>query len=366
MTFKSTSCASWINRRTAFAAGLAALCAPAARARATDLVRPPRIAGAHDMKIIARDGVLLAGTLHRPTGPGPFPVLIFAHGSDALPRGREFEVVGAQRFVDAGVAILFTDKRGVGDTPGVYVESSDLFAAADDVVAQARHLKGLGDFCSIGVFGVSRGGWVAPIAASRSADIDFLVILSGPAVSPNETNIFARAEEARDQGVSEAEVQAVVQYRRVLWRYYGTGEGYEAAMAAWRAAKDRPWYAGLMETGEPLAPARLGHPALSYFRIGAYDPAPTLASLRIPVLMIYGEKDRLIPARQSAAVARQALSRNRRARVVTIPGAGHGMRLVVTREALRGQPPGPLTWAPTYWPTVTDWLARNVRCSRPA
>ena len=103
-----------------------------------------------------------------------------------------------------------------------------------------------------------------------------------------------------------------------------------------------------------------------YSRLGAYDPAPTLASLRIPVLMIYGEKDRLIPARQSAAVARQAFSRNRRARVVTIPSAGHGMRLVVTREALRGQPPGPLTWAPTYWPTVTDWLARNVRCSRPA
>ena len=348
-----------LDRRTLLAGVIAVAWAPSARAEEV-------VTGQSRQVIIpADDGVRLAGTLYLPSGAGPFPALIFAHGSEALPRAREFEVVGAQRFLDAGVAILVTDKRGVGDTPGVYVESSDLYAAAQDVIAQARFLKSLPEICRVGVFGVSRGGWVAPIAASRSADIDFLVILSGPAVTPNETNIFARAEEARDQGVAETEVQEVVRYRRILWRYYGTGEGYEAAMAAWRVAKDRPWYAGLMESGEPLPPARLGHPALSYFRVGVYDPAPTLASLRIPVLMIYGEKDRLIPARQSAAVARRALSRNRRARVVTIPGAGHGMRLVLDREALRGQPPGPLTWAPAYWPTLVHWLDGAAGCRTP-
>lgn len=345
-----------LDRRALLAGVVAAAGASCARAAAAAGGR------SREVSVLADDGVRLAGTLHLPAGAGPFPTLIFAHGSEATPRGQEFDIVGAQRFLDVGVAVLFTDKRGVGETPGVYEESSDLFATARDVVAQARYLKGLPEVCRVGVFGVSRGGWVAPIAATKTADIDFLVVLSGPAVSPNEANIFARGEELRDQGVDEAQVREIERYRRVLWRYYGSGEGYEAAMAAWRIARTRPWYAGLMEAGEPLAPSRLGHPALSYFRIGVYDPAPTLKALKIPVVMIYGEKDRLIPARLSAAAARRALSRNRRAQVVMIPGAGHGMRLVATREALRGQPAGPLTWAPAYWPTLTGWLRRYAGC----
>lgn len=348
------------DRRALLAGVVAAACASTALAAETAGGRRKEVS------VVARDGVRLAGTLHLPGGAGPFPTLIFAHGSEALPRGQEFEVIGARRLIEAGIAVLVTDKRGVGDTPGIYEESSDLFMTAEDVVAQARYLRGLPEVCRVGVFGVSRGGWVAPIAASRTRDIDFLITVSGPAVSPNETNIFARSEESRDAGVSKAEVREIERYRRVLWRYYGSGEGYEAAMAAWRIARHRPWYAGLMETGEPLAPSRLGHPRLNYFRIGVYDPEPILASLRIPTLMIYGEKDRLIPARRSAVVARRVLSRNRQARVAVIPDAGHGMRLVLTREALRGQASGPLDWAPAYWPTLARWLAQNAGCAVPA
>ena len=51
----------------------------------------------------ARDGVRLAGTLHRPAGRGPHPVIIFVHGSERATRAQEFEIIGAERLVAAGL-----------------------------------------------------------------------------------------------------------------------------------------------------------------------------------------------------------------------------------------------------------------------
>jgi uncharacterized protein len=60
-----------------------------------------------------------------------------------------------------------------------------------------------------------------------------------------------------------------------------------------------------------------------YRYLFAFDPAPYLRQLRIPVLALYGEKDLQVPPAQSAPLMRRLLRENRRAMVQVFPGLNH-------------------------------------------
>ncbi len=66
-----------------------------------------------------------------------------------------------------------------------------------------------------------------------------------------------------------------------------------------------------------------------------------MASVRVPVLLIGGEADRLVPA----ASMRQAAARNPRWETVTLPGVGHTPQLEVPDSVIG---------------TVRDWLGRTT------
>src|SRR5262245_63436574 len=62
--------------------------------------------------------IRLAYRLDLPTGTGPFPAIVMGHGS--APARRYDFPFEAQRLVAAGFAVLRYDKRGVGDSGGVF------------------------------------------------------------------------------------------------------------------------------------------------------------------------------------------------------------------------------------------------------
>lgn len=314
-----------------------------------------------ELVVPAPDGVRFAGTLHKPASTRPSPVLVFVHGSERATRQQEFEFIGAQHLVDAGFAVLIVDKRGVGDTPGVYEESADIGQMAGDAIAQVEFLKHRRDIDRryIGLFGVSRGGWAAPLAAAKSRDVAFVVMISGPGVSPNESNIYARSRELVAGGMSEDDARRLSEYNGTVWNYYGGVGTYESAQAAYERVKGATGRM-LEEVGKaPYPPSALTNPAFDFFRRGTYDPEPALAGLRVPVLAAYGSQDQLIPVRKSFSILSKALLRNPRSKVVMIEGAGHGMRLqrgagIHGTTDAQGTP----EFAPDYWPTVIAWLRR--------
>lgn len=60
-------------------------------------------------------GVTLAGSIIKPKNP--FAAVVIVHGSDSVKREIEF----AKRLAKEGIAVLTYDKRGVGESGGVYV-----------------------------------------------------------------------------------------------------------------------------------------------------------------------------------------------------------------------------------------------------
>jgi pimeloyl-ACP methyl ester carboxylesterase len=322
----------------------------------------------------------LIGSLHLPKTAPPYPAIVFVHGSESVPRAQEYEIIGGEHLVAAGFAVLVVDKRGVGDTPGTYEESYEIAEMSDDALSQVRFLKTRPDIRAdaIGLFGVSRGGWVAPSAAAgerecitggrlrkgecpgATHDIAFVVMISGPGVSPNEANIYQRGQELLAKGVSAADVERIAAYRRVLWHYYGGAGDYDASLKAFEGVKS---LVDLLEPYEktPLPPQALTHPALNVFRRNLYEPKDTLARVDVPSLAIYGAADRLIPVDESVRIVTEAFRGHALSRVVVIPAAGHGMR-VQGQPGLPQHTAGPPPpFAPGYWETLIPWLKERAR-----
>jgi hypothetical protein len=185
--------------------------------------------------------VRLGGTLITPTRDGHYPAIVLLHGSGAQDRNGVLPF--ALFLVRHGIALLTYDKRGVGDSTGDW-ERSSFQDLADDAIAAVHFLQQNPKIVpnKIGVFGVSQGGWNAPLAASRSQNVSFVVSVSGPAVTPaSETITFIQNEMSTD-GFSDQEVTQATRLAQGAFDYARTGKGWETYVAERVKALNAEWF----------------------------------------------------------------------------------------------------------------------------
>jgi pimeloyl-ACP methyl ester carboxylesterase len=308
--------------------------------------------------------ITLAGTLLLPAGAGQHPAVVLFHGSGAQSR----DLFTARWFAAQGFAALAYDKRGVGESTGNF-RAVPFMDICGDGLAGLAYLKSRKEIDAkhIGVWGLSQGGWLGPLAASRSADVAFVIAVSGPGVSPGEQMLVYYANELRAQGVAESDVEEATRLRRDVWHYLSSGEDYAQAKREFDAAPAKRWYNQVKSQHDDLfgslpGPSEVNkpdNPSLRWFkREMNYDPVPALRALRVPALFLFGGEDRMIPVEKSVAVIRQVLaeSGNRDFTIHVFPHADHGMYVTA------GEGAGDVD--PEYFSTMKSWLAAHVPPSR--
>lgn len=276
--------------------------------------------------------ITLAGTIFTPSGAGPHPGMVITHGSERASRkGRGYRYLGDE-FAKLGFIVLIYDKRGVGDSEGTYQETPYMDTAAADVLAGIEVLKQQPHInaSKMGVLGFSQGGWVGPLAATKSDDIGFVVSLVGPSVSIREQVLFHRSNEWRDRGWNEEQIEALTSFSRDLYIYLGTGEGYQELKPYYEEATQEPWFKELrdMGFGDALPPQdRLSHPVFDFFRKMRYDPLPTLQQVQVPMLSIFGAEDEHVPTERSVEILKEAfkVSGNDDLEIHVFEGIGHSL-----------------------------------------
>jgi pimeloyl-ACP methyl ester carboxylesterase len=303
--------------------------------------------------------ITLAGSLVLPAGRGRHPAVVFFHGSGPQTRDESM----AYWFAQHGVAALAYDKRGTGESAGDFrqVAFMDL---CDDGLAAIELLKARSDINprKIGVFGISQGGWLGPLAASRSKDIAFVIAVSGPGVTPGEQMIYYYRRQLLAGGFSETDAADASSLRREVWHYLATGDGRQEAKAALDRSRSRPWYATLQSQNDSLFAlsdaAILDDAAVRsrlWFKVEMnYDPTAALRKLSVPALFLFGDKDDLVPVDRSVAIIRQTLndSGGRDFTIKVFPGADHG--IYVAGPDTGRQP------APGDFDTINDWVRKKV------
>ena len=283
--------------------------------------------------------VTLSGTLVLPSTDGPHPAVVFIHGSGR--NTRESLRFFADTFASHGIAGLVYDKRGVGDSTGDFREDliSSFVDLADDAIAGQSVLQERPDIASdrIGFWGFSQGGWLAPLAASRSERTAFVICVGGPGVDGESQMQFAIPNLMRADGFSEEAIVQTLKDRAhlqdLLHEIAVSGEGWEELDAQVERIKQTglPLYVGIPETDHQDISDAIDIEAWRPERSEAekHNPYAVLTKVTCPVLSIYGECDVSVPVAKSVEVFEAALEEagNVDYTIKVFPKANHGVRV---------------------------------------
>jgi hypothetical protein len=322
------------------------------REREGEILEGARTAFAEEDLTFESDGARLTGTLIRPEGTRSLPAAVVLGGSDWT--DREGTRRDAEILASFGMATLIYDQRGHGASEGDEIVSFQ--QTARDAAAAMARLADREDVLpdQVGVTGRSRGGWIAPLAATLAPRAAFVLLFVPPAVSPADQETTRRLNLLTGDGASEGALRIARTMLENAWRYAASGDGWDAYAVARHEAEE----AGLPE--EVFEPGSPDDPEWEWTRLNMqYDPIPTLASLDVPLLALFGEKDENVVVSDNLPPMRAALERagNRDFELFVVPGADHGLRLTPDPNL---PPHRRVGFGSSGWPKVARWLRQRV------
>ena len=306
-------------------------------------------------------GNTLAATLTIPTGKGPFPAVLLIAGSG--PHDRDESLMGHKPFLvlsdyltRKGIAVLRTDKRGIGKSTGDYADATTADFAAD-AEAGVAYLKTRSEVDShkVGIVGHSEGGSIAPMVAAKNPGVAFIVMMAGTGVPGDQiiveqSRLIAEAggeskEKASEDAEKERETLLLVETEKdpanldTLLGVKLAAEGVpDAQIAAQTKALTSRW--------------------VRFFL--TYDPATALRKVACPVLVLNGSLDLQVPPGQNLPAIRKALEEagNKHFEVDELPGLNH-----LFQTAKTGSPSEYAeieeTMSPTAMGKIATWILKQ-------
>jgi pimeloyl-ACP methyl ester carboxylesterase len=320
------------------------------------------------------DGITLAGTLTLPEKKGTFPAVVLISGSGAQNRDEELEghkpfLVIADCLTRSGIAVLRFDDRGTAASTGDFKTATG-FDFSKDVESAVRYLQTRKEINrkKIGLIGHSEGGSVAPMLASRSKDIAFIVLLAGTGVSGDRLLLSQQEALYTASGMSAAEWETIRTINAKAFEMVVQStdpEQLKTDLTAYlkQILKDHPDQKPQSMSEEQfiqLSVNQMSNPWMTHFI--KYNPVPALEKTKCPVLVLNGEKDLQVPAKENTEAIRSALIKggNSQITVKTFPGLNH-----LFQECKTGLPSEYGTIEQTFSPVVLEemqkWIDAQVK-----
>lgn len=212
------------------------------------------------------------------------------------------------------------------------------------------------------MLGHSEGGIIAPAVAATDKGVAFVVMIAGPCLRGDRLFVLQSAMTAKAYGAPDDYIARRKVFDQQLYRAILSAPSESAALDRAKALVAQGVADKLIDANEAESlPNDDTRPWERYFL--AYDPAPTLARLTVPVLVLNGSLDVQVPAKENLAAAREALRNNSTATVIELPGMNH-----LLQDARTGAPSEyndiEETMSPAALKLITDWLSRNVLAHR--
>jgi hypothetical protein len=298
-----------------------------------------------DVTISSAD-VTLAGSLAIPRAGAPSAGVVMVGGSGPADRSNATYFPPIRRhLVDAGMAVLSYDKRGVGESSGDWRDAAidDLAADAAAALGFLRAQPGVRAGAA-GLFGHSEGGWVVLRAVATLGDVPWVITSGCPGMTPAAQERYALARILRNAGaVAHQDIDSTLAlYDRLVEAGRSDSSFAEAARLVDAAGNPSLFMDYWADVDKP----RWGF----LKRNQDHDPIPDVLRLRCPHLAAFGGADELVPVADSIRLFSSAACHpdrhHRAALTVTVfPGADHRIRANAGTRL-----------APGYLPTLTEWI----------
>lgn len=320
-------------------------------------------------------GINLAGTLTLPKKEGVFPAVILISGSG--PQNRDEELLGHKPFLvlsdfltKNGIAVLRYDDRGTALSKGDFKTATSLDFATD-VEAGIDYLKTRKEINKkkIGLIGHSEGGIIAPMVASKSKDVAFIILLAGTGIQGDQLLLLQQKLIGKVSGVSDEDLQKNESTNRKAFDIVNKSNSLEQLNTDLtnyikQTLKDNPNAEkpeGMSDDDfVKLQVNQIANPWMQYFI--KYNPVPTLEKVKCPVLALNGEKDLQVPPKENLEAIKKALTKGGNKKVTTkeLPNLNH-----LFQECKTGSPDEYATIEQTFSPIamteILKWIQAQTK-----
>jgi len=320
-------------------------------------------------------GINLAGTLTLPNKEGVFPVVILISGSG--PQNRDEELLGHKPFLvlsdfltKNGIAVLRYDDRGIAMSKGDFktATSADFATDVESAIAYLKTRKEINKN-KIGLIGHSEGGLIAPMVASKSKDVAFIVLLAGTGIQGDSLLLLQKKLIEEASGINKEDIQKGQSSNRKVFDIVNKSTSLEQLNSDLtiyfkQILKDNPNTQKPAEMSDDdfvnLQVKQIATPWMQYFI--KYNPATALEKVKCPVLAINGEKDLQVPPKENLEAINKALTKGGNKRVTTkeLPNLNH-----LFQECKTGSPDEYATIEQTFSPIalteILKWLQTQTK-----
>ena len=301
--------------------------------------------------------VTLNGTLYVPKIDRRVPAVIAFHAASSPTRDNPLYAHLIEMLPPLGIAVFVFDRRGSGKSGGK-LAGSDYTMLADDGISAQRMLAQDHriDPRKIGFWGLSQGGWLSLLAASRSPQAAFAISISAPMTTPDVQMNFAVANILRIKGFPQSDIDQAIAARSAVDDFQRGKRDRASAQSILDAATTKPWFVHTYLEKTFKDPDQSG-----WAKEMRHDPMTTLDAVKQPAIVIYGSADPWVPVQTSLDRLRASSARHPNVEVAVIDGADHAMATSVS-TADQIDPVTSARAAPqsaVYFGMLGAWLARQ-------
>ena len=252
--------------------------------------------------VITSGDTRLGATLSVPNTPGPHKLVVMLSPSgpqnrDGNMHSHNPQLVVADRFTRAGIAVLRCDDRGIGSSEGTVNETTIALQAADaEAAIKAAREANLTEISSVGVMGFGEGGSAGMKLASEAA-IDFLVLTGTPGVPYSDVLIGRSLSDLERNGASPEDIKRDTSYARSVYRLMAQAEGGQVDSNALRSLADGYFVASQLlrsrfPNKEQFYRSQMNMTSIPWFRsVTSFDPAKYIVGINCPTYALFGSVD---------------------------------------------------------------------------
>ncbi|MGH7131939.1 MAG: alpha/beta hydrolase family protein [Phycisphaerales bacterium] len=344
--------------------------------------KPPFPYTQREVEVTSPDGAKLPGTLTIPEeskfGKGPFPAVSLVTGSGTQDRdealmGHKPFMVLADALTRRGIVVLRVDDRGWGGhtDPAHGEGTTDTFVY--DAIACIVFLKKQpeADASRVGLVGHSEGGLIAPMAAAKSSDVAFIVLLAGTGVNGREVLDAQSAAIMKAEGAPADDEKALAARKKVMDLAADPAKTAEFEAALTELVRIQLAAGGKEPEPELIQQAVIqGKRQLAskwMQRFMTLDPREALRKTRCPVLALNGSLDMQVIATQNLPPIAAALMEagNPDVTIRVMPGLNHLFQHARTGSVSEYETIEE-TMSPEVLRIVADWILERKAATQPS